>query len=85
MGYVVSLRHSSVTTPASALMQFVCETAHPLLVPPPGVVALTPLALANHLIIINLGVLCVVWCIRAVCGVGLWPNAVMREGFHRAH
>ena len=32
-----------------------------------------------------MGVLCVVRCVRAVCGVDVWPNAVMRKGFYRAH
>ena len=83
VGNVVSLRHSTATTPpAAAMPQLVYETAHPLLVLPPGVVALTLLRRADHQIIGS-----VVWCVRAVCGVGLWPNnavtAGMSKGFHR--
>ena len=45
----MSCRLATVTTPAAALLQFVCyETAHPLPVLPPGVVAFTPLALDDH-------------------------------------
>ena len=65
VGQVVSLRHSTSATPAAALLQFVYETAHLLLVLPLGVVALTPLALAEHQVI---G--CVVWCV--VCRGGVW-------------
>ena len=62
------LRHSTAAAAAAAavaLLQFIYETAHPLLVLPLGVVALTPLALAEHQVI---G--CVVWCV--VCRGGVW-------------
>ena len=64
VGNVASLRRSAATTPAAALLQFVYETAQPLLVLPPGVVALTPWLSPT---IRLLGVVCVVWCQGRVC------------------
>ena len=61
------LRHSTAAAAAAAavaLLQFIYETAHPLLVLPLGVVALTPLAPAEPNIIGC--VLCGVWSVGAV-------------------
>ena len=65
-------------------------TTVPLLRLPPGIVALAPLAFAEHQCVVC-GVWLVVYrvsCLGAMfilCEVGLQAKAVMRKGFHRAH
>ena len=55
------LRHNTATA-AAVLLQVAFETAHLLLVLPPGVVALAPLALAEH----HVCRVCGLWCVGAV-------------------